>query len=171
MKDPLQKILTERLILRQWRPSDFEPFARFHADPEHSRYIGGPMSRPMSWRYFAGVIGHWALRGFGFWAVEEKDSKRLIGGVGLWYPDGWPELELAYWLVPESQGKGLATEAGLKSLEIAFDVMRVETLVSFIRPNNEPSIRVAERLGGVSEGTIEFLERGPHSVYRYSQVS
>jgi RimJ/RimL family protein N-acetyltransferase len=171
MKDPLQKILTERLILRQWRPSDYEPFARFHADPEHSRYIGGPMSRPMSWRYFAGVIGHWALRGFGFWAVEERDSNRLIGGVGLWYPEGWPELELAYWLMPEAQGKGIATEAGYKSIEVAFDVMRVQTLVSFINPSNEPSIRVAERLGGTDEGTIDFLDRGPHSVYRYSQSS
>lgn len=86
MKDPMQKMLTERLILRQWRQNAFEPFARFHADPEHSRYVGGPMSRPKSWRYFAGVIRHWMLRGFGFWAVEEKDGERLIGGVGLTSP-------------------------------------------------------------------------------------
>ena len=104
------------------------------------------MSRPMSWRYFAGVIGHWALRGFGFWAVEEKDSKRLIGGVGLWYPEGWPEPELAYWLMPQAQGKGYATEAGLKVIEVAFDVMRLETLVSYMNPENNASIRVAERL-------------------------
>lgn len=127
------------------------------------------MSRPMSWRYFAGVIGHWALRGFGFWAVEEKDSKRLIGGVGLWYPEGWPEPELAYWLMPQAQGKGYATEAGLKVIEVAFDVMRLETLVSYMNPENNASIRVAERLGGTYEGTIDFLERGAHRVYRYPQ--
>lgn len=168
MNDSRQKILTERLILRQWRQTDFEPFARFHADPEHSRYVGGPMGRPMSWRYFAGVIGHWVLRGFGFWAVEEKDSKRLIGGVGLWYPEGWPEPELAYWLTPDAQGKGYATEAGLKALETAHEVMRLETLVSYIHPRNDASIQLAERLGAVFEGTIEFLDRGVHRVYRYS---
>jgi RimJ/RimL family protein N-acetyltransferase len=165
----MQKILTERLILRQWRQSDFEPFARFHANPESSRYVGGPMSRPMSWRYFAGVIGHWTLRGFGFWAVEETDSEQLIGGVGVWYPEGWPEPELAYWLIPEAHGKGYATEAGLKSTAIAFEVMSLQTLVSYINPENDASIRVAERLGGAYDGTIEFPDRGTHLVYRYSQ--
>lgn len=167
----MQKVYTERLILRQWGDSDFEQFARFHADPEHSRYVGGPMDRATSWRYFAGVIGHWALRGFGFWAVEEKDSEKLIGGAGLWYPEGWPEPELAYWLIPDAQGKGYAVEACLKSIETAFELMRLPTLVSYIDPSNAPSIRTAERLGGVHEGTAEFLDRGPFVVYRYSQVN
>ena len=71
--------------------------------------------------------------------------------------------------MPQAQGKGYATEAGLKVIEVAFDVMRLETLVSYMNPENNASIRVAERLGGTYEGTIDFLERGAHRVYRYPQ--
>ena len=114
------------------------------------------------------MIGHWKLRGFGFWAVDERSSNQLVGGVGLWYPEGWPEPELAYWLIPEARGKGYATEAGLKSIEAASEVVRLQTLVSYINPGNDASIRVAERLGGAYGGTLELPDKGTHRVYRYS---
>ena len=81
---------------------------------------------------------------------------------------GWPELELGYWLVPEVYGKGYPTEAGLKARDFAFDQLGAKTLVSYIDPTNEPSKKVAERLGAQYEKTIELLDLGRHCVYRYA---
>ncbi len=125
------------------------------------------MDRARAWRHMAALVGHWTLRGYGIWAVEEKGSQEFVGSIGLWFPEGWPELELGYWLVPEAHGKGYATEAGMKSRDYAFDQLGAKTLVSYIDPTNEPSKKVAERLGAGYEKTIELLDLGPHCVYRY----
>lgn len=84
---------TERLILRPFKQEDFEPMARFFADPVSSFY-GGPCGREDVWRKFDVCAGHWALRGFGPWALEEKHGGAFVGLSGLWYPEGWfaPEI-------------------------------------------------------------------------------
>ena len=161
------KLETPRLILRQWEARDFEPFARYYAREETARFVGGVADRDQAWRRMAAQIGHWALLGFGYWAVEEKETGRLAGCAGLWRSAGWPEIELGYWLVPEGQGKGYATEAAAAARDFAFDVVGADTLVSYIDPANEPSKRVAERLGARFEEIIELLTHGPHCVYRY----
>ena len=158
---------TDRLILRQWHEKDFEAYAAFFADEEMARYVGGKSDREQAWRRLATVIGHWTLRGYGYWAVEEKETWKFVGGVGLWFSDGWPELELGYYITRDMQGKGYATEAALKARDYAFEVVKADTLVSYIHPENEPSKRVAEKLGAKYEKTIELLNFGPHCVYRY----
>ena len=158
---------TERLVLRQWQESDFEPYASYYADEEMARYVGGVSSREDAWRRMASLIGHWTLRGFGYWAVEEKATGKFVGCVGLWFPEGWPELEVGYWLTREMQGKGYATEATLRSRAFAYDEVGAKTVVSYIHPDNEPSKRVAERLGAHFEEVIELLDHGPHCVYRH----
>ena len=163
----MQERETHRLLLRQWEARDFEPYADYYADEKTARYVGGVSDRDQAWRRMAALIGHWALRGYGYWAVEERESGRFVGGVGLWRSEGWPELELGYWLVPQMYGKGYATEAGAEARDFAFDVVGSESLVSYIDPDNEPSKRVAERLGARFEKVIELLSHGPHRVYRY----
>ena len=160
---------TERLLMRQWREDDFEAYAEFRSKEETARFVGGVLNRYDAWRKFAATIGHWVLRGYGYWAVDEKQTKRFVGAVGLGFPEGYPELELGYWIVPEMQGKGYATEAGQKAKEYAFTVVGARTLVSYIDPANEPSKPVAERLGGKFEAVIELVEHGPHGVYRYTR--
>ena len=158
---------TDRLLLRQWQEKDFEAYAAFFADEEMARYVGGKSSREHAWRRLATVIGHWTLRGYGYWAVEEKETGKFVGGTGLWFSDGWPELELGYYITREMQGKGYATEAALQARNYAFEVVKAHTLVSYINPENEPSKRVAEKLGARYEKTIELLDYGPHCVYRH----
>jgi len=158
---------TRRLLLRQWRAGDFDRYFEFYQDPEMSRYVGGLNDIEQAWRRLATIIGHWTLRGFGYWAVEEKATGLLAGCVGLWYSAGWPEIELGYWLLRDSQGRGYAHEACVKTLEYGFTSLGRESLVSYIHPDNEPSKRVAVRLGGHLEGTRELLNNGPHCVYRY----
>ena len=82
-------------------------------------------------------------------------------------PPGGPELELGYWLVKEHQGKGYAVEACLRCIDYAREVLKVGSLVSYIDPRNESSIRLAKRLGAVYEGAIELASHGPHCIYRH----
>ncbi|MEM6747242.1 MAG: GNAT family N-acetyltransferase [Pseudomonadota bacterium] len=160
-------IQSERLTFRPWQPSDFEAYAAYYADDATARYVGGQMSRDKAWRHFAAVVGHWHLKGFGLWAVDEKDTGSFVGCVGLQEPEGWPELELGYWLMPSVHGKGFATEAGYRCRDYAYDVLGAPTLVSYIDPANVPSQRVVERMGATLEETIELLTYGTHRVYRH----
>jgi RimJ/RimL family protein N-acetyltransferase len=98
--------------------------------------------------------------------VEEKASGALVGRIGLWRPEGWPELELVWGLLRDHHGKGYATEAARCARDHAFEAMGVDTLVSYIHPDNEPSKRVAERLGARLEQTIELFGE-PAGVYRH----
>ena len=161
---------TPRLYLRHWSEKYFDRYAEIYSDRELARYIGGQLDRSSAWRRMAAEAGHWVIRGFGTWAVVEKSTGSFVGSIGLWQPEGWPELEMGYWLVPEARGTGYASEAGAASLQFAFEELCAETVVSYIDPANGPSIRVAERLGGQYDKTIELLDLGPHRVYRYSHA-
>src|SRR5690606_31320233 len=121
-------------------------YAGYYADPATARFVGGQMDRAMAWRHMAALAGHWALRGFGVWAVEERVSGEFIGCIGLWAPEAWPEIELGYWLVEEKQGQGLAKEGALAAREFAYSTLRLATLVSYIDPDNAASRALAERM-------------------------
>ena len=161
------ELQTDRLILRAPIPEDFDAYAEYYAHEETARYVGGRMSREKAWRHFAALLGHWSLKGFGIWAVEEKPSGKFAGCIGLWEPEGWPELEVGYWLHPNAQGKGYATEAATAARAFAYQVLHATTLVSYIHPENTPSMHVAQRMGAVNEGAIELLDLGPHCVFRH----
>jgi RimJ/RimL family protein N-acetyltransferase len=140
---------TPRLRLRQFVESDFNDYAALCADAEVMRYVGdrGPLSREDAWRQFAMLVGHWALRGYGMWAVEELASGAFVGRVGLHYPEGWPERELAWALARRYWGRGYGFEAATAALGIAFDTLSWSRAISLIAPPNLRSIRLATRLG------------------------
>ena len=98
---------TERLILRQWNENDFEHYSWYYADDNNARYVGGKKDKDQAWRLMALQIGHWQLKGFGYWAVDEKETSDFVGCVGLWQSPGWPELELGLLAHAGSPGKGL----------------------------------------------------------------
>jgi RimJ/RimL family protein N-acetyltransferase len=149
---------TERLLLRAWKAEDFEEHARHMADPDVMRYLTGePMSRSEAWRYMAGLIGHWALRGYGHWAVERKADRLFLGRVGLWNPEGWPGLEVGWTLGKEHWGQGYAGEAGRAALDYAFTTQSVDRMISVIDPRNEASQKVAARLGETRGAPCEIV--------------
>src|SRR5438552_510614 len=103
---------TERLTLRMLRDSDVDAYAEMVTDPEIMRFIGDgkPISREFSWRSVAAMIGHWHLRGYGYWAAVERSTGQLVGRVGFWNPEGWPGFELGWMLRKRYWGQGFATE-------------------------------------------------------------
>lgn len=157
---------TERLRLRGWREADLDAFAQFCADDAMARFVGGVCSRDDAWRRIAGQIGHWALRGYGPWALEEKASGRWVGYSGLWNPHGWPEPEATWSLAAGAQGRGYATEAARRVRDFAYGELGWTTLISCIAPLNLPSQRVAGRLGATLERAAE-LRGFPVGIYRH----
>lgn len=147
---------TERLRLRPWCGDDLDALALFMADAADSRFVGGPLSREDTWRRIAMLLGHWTLRGFGNWAIEEKASGAFAGYGGLWQPAGWPEAELMWGLLPAFRGRGYATEAAARARVHAYGELGWPTIVSYIAAANAPSRKVAERLGAKPSGTIEL---------------
>lgn len=128
---------------------------------------GRPLSEIDAWRQLATILGHWLLRGFGLWAVEERATGILVGRVGLLEPGGWPGFELAYTLSPAVWGRGYAREAAGAALQFARRDLGRTDIISIIRPDNVASVRVATALGATRSHTIEFFG-APSDVYRYA---
>jgi RimJ/RimL family protein N-acetyltransferase len=142
---------TERLRLRGFREHDLDPYAEFCASETLTRFVGGTSDRRRTWGRIAAYLGHWLLRGYGPWAIEDKASGRFVGYAGLWKPEGWPEAEVIWGLNAAAHGRGYATEAARRVREHAYRELGWRTAASFIAPENLPSQRVAQRLGATRE--------------------
>lgn len=142
-------LTTERLLLRPFRADDIEAYAALCADPEVMRFLGdrGVLGRDDAWRQMAMLVGHWTLRGYGIWALEERATGVLAGRAGLHYPDGWPEPEIGWALARPFWGRGLAYEAARAAMDYAFTQLGWTRAMSLIDSANTRSIRLAERLG------------------------
>ena len=158
MSGPALRLETERLFLRMFRADDFEAYARIGGDKDVARYIGNgrPLTRAEAWRGLAAQIGHWTLRGYGMFAIEEKATGAFVGRAGFFNPEGWPGFEVGWTLARESWGRGYATEAARRLLAYAFTDLGQDHVISVIQPANSASIRVAERIGESYERTTEL---------------
>jgi RimJ/RimL family protein N-acetyltransferase len=155
------------LRLRPFRAEDLDPYAAMCADPEVMRYVGdrGVVSREDASRQLAMLAGHWQLRGFGMWAVEERGTGAFVGRVGLHFPEGWPDREVAWALGRAFWGRGYALEAARVAVAEAFTRLGWARVISLIDPANTRSVRLAERLG--EQWEREAIVRG-HRVAVYA---
>ena len=155
------QIETERLILRPWRASDIAPNSAMLSDPDTARFIaadGKPVTTEIAgWRNAAVISGHWALHGFGMFAVEEKSSGHYVGRVGPWCPPGWPGFEVGWGIAKGFRGKGYAVEAARASIDWAFDSFEVDDILHCIESTNAPSQAVARSLGARKDREIELF--------------
>ena len=105
---------TERLLMRGFRDDDHEQWAALRADDEVMRWLGREraLDRDEAWRELAYLLGHWDLRGFGQWILEERATGALVGRAGLFMPEGWPGLEVGWTLARPYWGNGYATAGG-----------------------------------------------------------
>lgn len=157
-------------MLRQFRQADLDAYSSMLADPDVARWFGlGPsFTRHEAWRHMAIVVGHWDLLGFGRFAVVLKSTGELIGRVGLWCPDGWPDIECGWAIRRDHWGHGFATEAAAETIRLGFTVLGLPRVISLIARDNVRSARVAEKLGGRVEGTWVHFEGQELLVYAYS---
>jgi len=162
----IPRLETERLIMRLPVLADLEPFAAFYAS-DRAKFVGGPLDREGSWRMLAMEIGHWQMAGFGRWTVETRDTGAVIGMVGLFGPEGWPEPEIGWDLFAGHEGKGYATEAGAAARAFAYDTLGWDTAISLVKPANTGSARVAQRLGAWHESMYQHPRHGNVQVWRH----
>lgn len=152
-------LMTPRLTLRALRAEDLDAFAAMQANPEVMRYLGagGTRTRAETWDGMARMLGQWALRGYGMFAVVENASGKWIGRVGVLHPYEWEGPELAYAIDQPWWGRGYATEAANIVQRWAFFSKNLPTLVSYVYPQNLASRRVLEHLGASRTGMVTLL--------------
>ena len=157
---------TERLILRGHRIEDLDEEKAFQTS-DRAKGIGGPHPPERGFGSLCGYIGHWVLRGYGFWALEEKATGNYVGRVGCFYPDLWPEPEIGWSVTAAGEGRGFAHEAAIASRDYAYGVLGWTTAISVILPDNQRSIALAERLGCTREKDWEHPAHGTLMIWRH----
>lgn len=146
---------TERLTLREYRREDFDAFAAHLADPVSSAHLV-LADRQTAWRIFCSQAGLWLLDGAGWWAVEEKETGRLVGNVGAFFREESTVMELGWNTYRAFWGRGFAHEAAAAALNHAFEVRREPKVRALIASANASSLRVATRLGLAYEADTEI---------------
>ena len=160
-------LVTERLLLRMPTEYDWRPLHAYYGDAASVRYtVGTPLTEAQTWRTVAGIVGHWAWRGYGPYTMLDKDEGGVLGLAGLWFPNDWPEPEIMWALVPAARGRGLAAEAARAVRQMAREHLRGVRLISLVAYGNEASARVAEAAGARLEREIEW-RGGRALVYRH----
>ncbi len=162
----IPRLETDRLILRAPCEEDVASEAAFFAT-DASRFVGGPLREDETWRMVAMLLGHGAMRGYGFGGVAEKATGSYVGHVGLWCPLGWPEPEIGWTLMNSATGKGYATEAALAARLHAYEVLGWSTAISLIDPENDGSKAVAKRLGAQFEKHFDHPGFGKIEIWRH----
>ena len=151
---------TERLVLRQWREGDLEPFARLNADPEVMRHFPALLSREQADAMVDRLSGHIEAEGWGMWAVERRDTGEFIGFTGLGVPrqelPSQPCVEVGWRLARDAWGHGYASEAAREALRVGFDELGLAEIVAFTAVPNRRSRAVMERLGMVRDAAEDF---------------
>jgi RimJ/RimL family protein N-acetyltransferase len=174
---------TDRLILRRWRDSDREPFARINADPRVMEFMPAILTREQSDHLADRIEDHFVEHGFGLYAAELRDEHSFIGFIGLAIPffaaAFTPCVEIGWRLSAEHWGKGLATEGVRAVVREAFGNLKIPRLMSFTVPENLSSRRVMEKIGMTHDPADDFdhpsLPDGHpprrHVLYRLSRTT
>jgi RimJ/RimL family protein N-acetyltransferase len=145
---------TARLVLRGHRLEDFEDCVALWSDPIVTRYIGGkPSTREETWGRLHRYLGHWALLGFGYWALCDRVTGAFLGEVGLadfkrtMEPSLEGRPEVGWVLAPHAHGRGIATEAVMGALAWSDVHFGSKKSACIIDPDNTASLRVAGKCG------------------------
>ncbi|MDQ5890896.1 MAG: hypothetical protein QG604_770 [Candidatus Dependentiae bacterium] len=175
---PDNVIVTERIVLRHWRESDFEAFFAMNTDPRVMEFLGEPHTREKSKAAFQRMQDHIQAHGFGFWAVGLVDKpESFIGFVGTGHigfeAHFTPAVEIGWRLLPQYWGHGYATEAAKAALDYTFS-KGIAEVVGCTIPANVRSQNVMHKIGMERDFAGDFnhprVEVGhrlaPHWLYR-----
>jgi ribosomal-protein-alanine N-acetyltransferase len=151
---------TARLYLRRLQTTDLDEYYQYiYADSEVMRTLPpfGPISRAeFDTRVPAFMVEHWAVHGFGPWAVIHRPDNQFIGHCGLRYWPGSSDVEVLYALARRYWGQGLATEGARASLRYGFEHLQLERIMAAALVDNEASRRVLEKIGLRYEHNFQF---------------
>ncbi|MEM8570253.1 MAG: GNAT family N-acetyltransferase [Pseudomonadota bacterium] len=164
------ELTTDRLRLRGPRLEDFEPYAAVMMS-DRASHMDGPYSRRRAWSEFSAAAGQWLFFGHGSWSVIERATGDWIGEVSVNRPDHFPETEIGWMVTGRAEGRGFAREAVSEALTWVWAALRIASLVSYISRENDPSIRLAERLGAKFDPDAPRPVGDDCLVYRHNNKS
>jgi ribosomal-protein-alanine N-acetyltransferase len=175
LKSSIDAFSTERLTAERLRPEHLADYVRLFQDVRVMSTLsadGKPLAVEQVARWLQLSLDHWDRHHYGFWAIRTKDGNRFVGRAGLKNVDtlNKNEVELAYALLPEFWGQGLATEISTAILELAFKDIGLTEVVCFTLATNLASQRVMKKVG------FQFEREGvhadlPHVFYRLSAAA
>ncbi|MEU1625349.1 GNAT family N-acetyltransferase [Streptomyces sp. NPDC020096] len=155
----MPELSTDRLLLRQWRESDLDPWAAMNADPEVREHFPELLTREQSAASMACFQAEFDQRGYGWWAVEVLDTGEFIGFTGLDEVDGglpFTGVEIGWRLARSAWGHGYATEAALASLAFGFGTLALPEIVAVTTATNLRSQAVMRRIGMTRDPADDF---------------
>jgi RimJ/RimL family protein N-acetyltransferase len=167
---------TERLRLRGWDDEDEIRFYEVMNRPEVMKHLGG-LQLPEEWRAaYSRVRACLAEFGHAFWIVEERTSGDILGFCGIKRVNSpgsnmIGQHEIGWRLRPEAWGKGIAKEAAIASLDLAFGRFEAPHVIALTVPQNEESWGLMQRLGMKRREDLDFVdsrfgpELNPNIVY------
>lgn len=160
----MQRIETERLILRDFEDRDAEPFFEFLSDRDCCYFDGGyePESSRKS-KFYRKCMKLFRLQRRERFMIELKAEQRCIGTIHLMEADNRQvyALEIGYGICPAYQGRGYATEAVRAAVDHCFEELGVEMLTAKTIPQNLASLRLLARLGFQKEGVRHKAAKYP----------
>ncbi|MFF2328524.1 MULTISPECIES: GNAT family N-acetyltransferase [unclassified Streptomyces] len=155
----MAELRTDRLVLRQWRDSDLEPWAAMNADPEVREHLGDLLTREQSDASVARFKAEFDQRGYGWWAVEVAATGEFIGFAGLDEVDDdmlFTGVEIGWRLTRSAWGQGYATEAALTVLAHGFDTLGLPEILAVTTATNVRSQAVMRRIGMTRDPADDF---------------
>jgi RimJ/RimL family protein N-acetyltransferase len=156
----IPRLVTDRLLMREWRDEDLEPFARLNADPLVMEHFPSWLTREQSDALVDRITLRWEEDGVGLWAVERRADAAFLGFTGLARPNFeaafTPAVEVGWRLAVEAWGHGYATEAARAALAFGFEERGLDEILSWTVPANVRSRAVMERLGMTRDPADDF---------------
>jgi RimJ/RimL family protein N-acetyltransferase len=145
---------TARLCVRRLAAEDIAPLARLWADPEVTRFMGGPREIETVTASLRGVLEAANPPQWDLWPLIEKTSGTVVGHCGLLPKrvDARDEIELVYVIARDAWGRGYATEAACAVRDHASQALGLLRLIALIDPAHAASARVAVKAGMKFEG-------------------
>jgi [ribosomal protein S5]-alanine N-acetyltransferase len=158
---------TDRLRLRRYRCEDLDDLHAMLSDPEHMRWYPAPFDPETTSAWLERTLASYAIRGYGLLIVEDRVTGEFLGTAGptLQVVEGVDEVEIGWHTRPGRKGEGIAPEAASAARDWAFANLDVDHLISLVRPENEASARVAEKIGMRVDREVDHKGLR-HRVYR-----
>ena len=163
-------LTTERLRMRQLTQDDFADLCEMLYDSDVMCAWEHTFTETQVQEWIDRQFERYERTGVGVWAAIEKETNAMVGQFGLVWAEieGEVVLELVYMLKKNHWGKGFAVEGGKACLDYAFGEMGVDKVYAPIRPENQSSRKVAEKLGFEVIGEYIKHYNGkemPHLIY------
>lgn len=162
------------LLLRPWEPADASVFLAAYQDSEIRRWhTRRPRTEADVQEWFDAYRQDWNSEKGGHWAIT-RDGGEVLGRIatrGWDFDDGIAGV--AYWVLPQARGAGVATRAVEALSAWALDEVGFHRMYLDHSVRNHASCRVALKAGYLIEGTkrsAALHDDGRHDMHLHARI-